>query len=126
RRVRRRRVRRGTGSPRRGPASEARRPRALRHPRDAARRQDMRFLPTTVHGVLDYLYGAAAIAAPWVLGFARGGAETYVPIALGAAYIAVSLFTDYELGVIRVVPLPTHLAIDGLGGTFLAASPWLL
>ncbi len=27
---------------------------------------------------------ALLIALPWVLGFARGGPETYVPVALGA------------------------------------------
>lgn len=85
----------------------------------------MRFLPTRVHGVLDYLYGLAVIAGPWLLGFARGGAETWVPVTLGAAYLVVSLFTDYELSVVRAVPMPVHLAIDGLGGAFLAASPWI-
>jgi hypothetical protein len=86
----------------------------------------MRFIPTRIHGVLDYLVGILLIAAPWLLGFARGGAETWVPVALGAGVILYSLFTDYELGAVRRLSVPAHLTLDALGGLFLAASPWLL
>ena len=55
-------------------------------------------LPTRIHGVLDYTVGALLIALPFLLGFG-GGAQTWVPVALGAAAIVYSLFTDYELGV---------------------------
>lgn len=44
---------------------------------------------------------------------------------LGAALIVYSLLTDYELGVVKVIPMPVHLALDGISGLFLAASPWL-
>ncbi len=43
----------------------------------------MRFIPTRLHGVLDYLVGTLLIAAPWLLNFNRGGAETWVPVILG-------------------------------------------
>jgi hypothetical protein len=85
----------------------------------------MRFLPTKVHGVLDYLVGILLIAAPWVLDFARGGAETWVPVILGAGAIVYSLMTDYELGLSRSISMSTHLTLDLWSGIFLAASPWL-
>ena len=85
----------------------------------------MRMIPTTVHGVMDYLIGIILIAAPWLLGFARGGAETWVPVILGAGAIVYSLLTDYELGAVRSIPMPTHLTLDLVSGILLAASPWL-
>jgi hypothetical protein len=36
----------------------------------------MRFIPTRIHGMMDYAMGLLLIAAPWLFGFARGGAET--------------------------------------------------
>ncbi len=83
-------------------------------------------LSTRVHGVLDYLVGALLAASPWLLGFARGGAETWVPVAVGAGVVLYSLFTDYELGVVRRLQMSVHLWLDGLGGLVLAASPWVL
>lgn len=85
----------------------------------------MRFIPTNVHGVVDYLTGAMLLIAPWLFGFARGGAETWVPVVLGAGVIVYSLLTDYELGVARVLSMGAHLGLDAAGGLLLAASPWL-
>jgi hypothetical protein len=85
----------------------------------------MRFIPTKTHGYLDYIMGLVLIAAPWIFGFARGGAETWVPVLLAAAVIVYSLFTDYELGLMRRLSMRTHLALDLVGGILLAVSPWL-
>jgi hypothetical protein len=89
------------------------------------RRNAMRFIPTRVHGMVDYAMGILLIVAPWLLGFAAGGAETWVPVILGAAAIGYSLFTDYELGLVRKIPMSTHLGLDFGSGVLLAASPWL-
>ena len=85
----------------------------------------MRFIPTRVHGILDYLVGALLIAAPWLFDFADGGAKQWVPVALGAGAILYSLFTDYEMGVSRQLSMRTHLLLDLMSGILLAASPWL-
>jgi SPW repeat len=85
----------------------------------------MRVIPTRVHGMLDYLVGALLIAAPWLFDFNRDGAETWVPVILGAGVILYSLFTKYELGVVRRISMPTHLMLDLGGGVLLALSPWL-
>lgn len=85
----------------------------------------MRIISTKIHGVLDYLMGVLLIAAPWIFDFARGGAETWVPVALGSATIVYSLLTDYEWGAARVLSMRGHLTIDLLSGIFLAASPWI-
>jgi hypothetical protein len=81
-------------------------------------------LPTRIHGVLDYLVGALLIALPFLLDFGAG-AQTWVPVALGAAAIVYSLFTDYELGVVKRLQMPAHLWLDGLSGVLLATSPWI-
>ena len=85
----------------------------------------MRFLPTRLHGVIDYVWGAALLASPWVLGYADVSAATWLAVIFGVGAFLYSAVTDYELGLIRILPMPVHLVIDGLGGAVLAASPWL-
>lgn len=85
----------------------------------------MRFLPTRVHGVIDYVWGVALIATPWVFGFANGGAAQWVAVIFGLGAILYSLVTAYEVGVLRILPMELHLGLDAVAGVFLAASPWL-
>jgi hypothetical protein len=85
----------------------------------------MRFIPTKIHGILDYLVGALLIAAPWLFDFADGSAKQWIPVALGISALVYSLFTDYELGAIRQLSMRTHLMLDLMSGILLAASPWL-
>lgn len=85
----------------------------------------MRVISTRAHGIIDYIVGILLIAAPWLFDFARGGAETWIPVILGAGTILYSLLTDYELGAARKIPMKTHLWLDVVAGAFLAVSPWL-
>ena len=85
----------------------------------------MRLIPTKIHGALDYLGGALLIASPWLFSFANGSFAQWVPIVIGVTLVLVSLITDYELSVSKIVPMRTHLALDMLSGATLAASPWL-
>lgn len=85
----------------------------------------MKFLSTRAHGTLDYLMGAVLLIAPYLLGFANGGAAQWVPMALGAGAIVYSLLTQYEFGAIKLIPMPVHLVLDAASGLLLAASPWL-
>jgi hypothetical protein len=85
----------------------------------------MRFIPTRFHAPLDYIVGAALIAAPWIFRFSDHTAATLVPIVLGIGLIAYSLVTNYELGLWKVAPMAVHNLIDIAAGALLAASPWL-
>ncbi|MDB5197041.1 MAG: hypothetical protein JWP88_1412 [Flaviaesturariibacter sp.] len=85
----------------------------------------MGVIGTKTHGVLDYVVGALLIASPWIFDFDRDGAETWIPVILGAAALVYSLFTNYEMGAVRQLSMRTHLTLDLMSGILLAASPWL-
>lgn len=86
----------------------------------------MRFIPTKVHGVLDYIVAIALIFAPLIFGFSDvGGAAVIVPIVLGIGLILYSLFTRYELGAFKLITMPIHLIFDLVASLFLIASPFL-
>ena len=85
----------------------------------------MRFINTKTHGILDYLVGIFLLIMPWLFGFNSDNAETWVPMLVGGVTILFSLFTNYELGLIRKIPMSIHLLIDFTAGIFLAISPWL-
>lgn len=81
-------------------------------------------IPTQVHGVLDYVTGGTLLAAPRLLGLAGTTAGKVLSLA-GTVATAQSLMTDYELGLVRVIPMRAHLALDAASGATVAASPWI-
>lgn len=85
----------------------------------------MPFISSRAHGVWDYVAGLALIAAPWLFGFADDTAATYVPVCIGLAILGLTVMTNFELGLAKIVPLSTHLMLDIGAGALLAASPWL-
>lgn len=85
----------------------------------------MRKISTKTHGMLDYLTGATLLAAPKTLGLDGVPASARVLRMAGAGATAYSLITDYELGALKVLPMPAHLALDAASGMLLASSPWL-
>jgi hypothetical protein len=88
----------------------------------------IRFVPTVVHGILDYVGGIGLMASPFIFGFARvGGIAVILPISLGIGLVAYSLATNYELGVprLRVIPMAVHLVVDFVASAFLAVAPFL-
>ncbi|WP_048920999.1 SPW repeat domain-containing protein [Rufibacter radiotolerans] len=85
----------------------------------------MKILSTRAHGIIDYLVGMLLIAAPFILDFDRGGAETWVPIIVGAIIILQALMTNFEVGMFKMLSMNMHLTMDYLIGVFLAASPWI-
>jgi hypothetical protein len=79
----------------------------------------VRFLPTRVHGGLDYALGLALMAVSYVARAQDGAAMRWIPALLGFGLILYSLVTDYELGALRLLPLRAHLALDAAGGLVL-------
>ncbi|MCE7063326.1 SPW repeat protein [Dyadobacter sp. CY343] len=86
----------------------------------------MKIISTKLHSKLDYATGPLFIAMPWIVGFNDNLTATWTLIAIGAMVILMSLFTDYEGGMVRSIPMSAHLNIDIVTGLFLAASPWIL
>lgn len=86
----------------------------------------MKIIPTSVHGVLDYIVGLALLAAPNIFGFANGPTSAvWIPRILGIIVLLQAICTDYELGLAKLIPWSMHRMDDFVAGLFLAASPWL-
>lgn len=85
-----------------------------------------KFIPTKVHGALDYIVAIALIFAPMIFRFSDvGGPAVVIPIVLGVTLFIYSLFTRYEWGLVKVLGMPYHLIIDVLASIFLALSPFI-
>lgn len=85
----------------------------------------MRFIPSFLHGLLDYVTGLTFIVIPWLFGIPRHTLSASLFIALGVITLIYSFFTKYELGVIRAIPFRVHLVFDLVAGLLLATAPWL-
>lgn len=81
----------------------------------------MRFIPTRMHAILDYIVGVILVVLPYAVGAADRGPVEWGTTALGFGLIVYSLFTNYELGAIRLIPLKVHLLLDAIGGAVLVA-----
>lgn len=85
----------------------------------------MKIFSTSMHAKIDYLAGIIFFASPWIFGFTENVAASWTVIAVAATALTMSLFTDYEGGIVRSIPMRIHLTVDVFSGALLAASPWL-
>ena len=84
-----------------------------------------RVIPTGVHGVLDYLASGINLLAPRLLRLEDAPWAALAPRLVGTAGAAYSLVTDYQVGALKLLPMPAHLVLDVAKGTFLVSAPWL-
>jgi hypothetical protein len=70
----------------------------------------MRFVPTLVHGIADYVVGFGMILLAFVSGAEGPGFAAY--LLLGLFAIVYAMVTDYELGWKPLLTMPAHLALD--------------
>ena len=59
-----------------------------------------------MHGVIDYLFIAFVLASPTI--FNMEGTLSTITYILGAVHLVVTLLTDYELGLFKVIPFRIH------------------
>jgi hypothetical protein len=78
---------------------------------------DPRFVTRTIHAYLDYPVAISLMVMPFILGL--GSSHTlalWLSVATGVAAFILTLLTDHETGVFRVIPYSLHLAVDALVG----------
>lgn len=87
---------------------------------------NIRFVTRTVHAYLDYPVALALIALPFVLNLgAANPIAKWLSVATGVAAFVLTLLTDHETGVIRVLPYWFHVAVDRLVGVVFVAAPFV-
>ena len=62
------------------------------------------------HGIIDYGYAAATLGVPPLMGWSRRSRQLLA--AAAGSTLAYSLLTRYPLGVLKLLPLRLHLALD--------------
>jgi len=87
----------------------------------------MRFVTKQIHSWLDYPVAFALIILPFLLGLGESNALalTISPI-IGVAALLLTVFTDHQTGLIRVLPYKLHLAVDLAVGVLFLILPFAL
>ena len=87
----------------------------------------MRFVTRTIHAYLDYPVALSLMVLPFVLGLGAGNPlARWLAVATGATAFVLTLLTDHELGVVKLVPYRLHVAVDRLVGAVFIAAPFAL
>ncbi|MFK7837664.1 MAG: hypothetical protein AB8B60_15755 [Sulfitobacter sp.] len=86
-----------------------------------------RFITRKLHAYIDYPVAIGLIAMPFILGLgASNPFAMMLSVATGIAALGLTLLTNHETGLIKVLPYSLHLAVDGAVGLVFVAAPFLL
>lgn len=77
-----------------------------------------------VHGYLDYITVVIFLAAPALVGLT--GLAGVLAYALAVIHLAMTLFTDFPLGLSKLVPFPIHGWVERIVGPVLVLVPFVL
>jgi len=85
---------------------------------------DIRFVTRKIHAYLDYPVAFALIGLPFLLGLgASNPLALWLSVATGGAALVLTVLTDHETGILRVVPYSLHVAVDFMVGLVFVAAP---
>ena len=84
---------------------------------------NVRFVTQKIHAMLDYRVAVGLMALPFLLGLGESTPlAVQLSVGTGVAALVLTLLTNHETGVIRVLPYTFHLAVDfAVGVVFLVA-----
>ena len=85
----------------------------------------MKFLDTKVHGYIDYALASILLFIPAMFHLQANTAQSIIFYVFSILTFFLSLQTDYEHGLYKLLPMQLHLLIEIILGLFLAASPWI-
>jgi len=86
-----------------------------------------KFITKTIHSYLDYPVALGLIVMPFLLGLGDSNPLAFwLSVATGVAALILTLLTDHDTGVFRVLPYTFHLLVDGLVGVAFVAAPVIL
>lgn len=75
------------------------------------------------HGVIDFLMVIILAIGPGVAGF--HGKQQFFCYVLAAVHFLLTVVTRFPLGVVKIIALPMHGAIELAVGILLVILPWL-
>ncbi|SFK01391.1 hypothetical protein SAMN04488518_101763 [Pseudovibrio ascidiaceicola] len=86
----------------------------------------LRFVTKSIHAYLDYPVAFALIGLPFIFGLgASNPLALWLSVGTGTAALILTLLTDHQFGVLRVLPYSLHLAVDGAVGVLFLLAPFL-
>ncbi len=87
----------------------------------------LRVITRKIHAYLDYPVALALMVLPFVLQLGSSNpAALWLSVATGFAALILTVLTDHELGVFRVLPYSFHVAVDALVGVVFVITPFAL
>ena len=85
------------------------------------------FITKQIHAYLDYPVALGLIVMPFILGLGASNPLAFgLSVATGIAALILTILTDHQLGLIRVLPYKLHLTVDFLVGLVFIAAPFVL
>ena len=86
----------------------------------------MKFVTKQIHAYLDYPVAIALIGLPFLLGLGESNPfALYLSVGTGVAAFILTILTDHQLGVVRVIPYKIHLAVDFLVAVTFVVAPFI-
>ena len=85
---------------------------------------NLRFVTKKLHALLDYPVALSLMFVPFALSL--GGshpAAKWLAVGTGVAALVLTILTDHQTGLIRVLPYRVHLAVDFAVGLVFIAAP---
>jgi hypothetical protein len=87
----------------------------------------IRFVTRQIHAWIDYPVAASLIAMPFLLGLGTANPMAkWLSVATGIAALLLTILTNHETGIVKVLPYWFHVAVDRLVGITFLAAPFVL
>ncbi len=85
---------------------------------------EFRFITKQIHAYLDYPVALGLMAMPFILDLGTSSPLAFwLSIGTGIAAFVLTLLTDHQLGVLRILPYSFHLLVDGAVGVAFLLAP---
>tara|TARA_R110002073_G_scaffold159477_1_gene314784 strand:+ start:15427 stop:15795 length:369 start_codon:yes stop_codon:yes gene_type:complete len=86
----------------------------------------MRFITKQLHSYLDYPVAFALIALPFLLDLGSSNSLAfYLSVVTGVAALSLTILTDHQTGLLKVIPYRLHLLVDGAVAVVFLLAPFI-